>query len=104
MKVSDYVIVKTSRGLELGYVVIAPRQVADTGESEPLRPVVRSLVWRLLDCGLLEHGFARVGCPACRLEFPVAFRCKGRGRGRTGEPPGRRWARCALRGREAAGL
>jgi len=28
---------------------------------------------------LLEHGFARVRCAACRVEFLVAFRCKGRG-------------------------
>ncbi len=30
------------------------------------------------DCGLLEHGFARVRCEVCRAEFLVAFRCKGR--------------------------
>jgi hypothetical protein len=45
----------------------------------PLRPVVAEVVGRFLDCGLLEHGFARVRCPACRAEFLVAFRCKGRG-------------------------
>jgi hypothetical protein len=45
----------------------------------PLRPVVAEVVGRLLDCGLLEHGFARVRCPACRAEFLVAFRCQGRG-------------------------
>ncbi len=37
------------------------------------------MVGCLLDCGLLEHGFARVRCAACRAEFLVAFRCKGRG-------------------------
>ncbi len=42
----------------------------------PLRPVVAG---KFLDCGLLEHGFARVLCAACRAEFLVAFRCKGRG-------------------------
>ena len=35
-------------------------------------------VGTFLDCGLLEHGFARVRCSACRAEFLVAFRCKGR--------------------------
>jgi len=45
----------------------------------PLRPVVAAAVGRFLDCGLLEHGFARVRCGACRAEFMVAFRCKGRG-------------------------
>ena len=45
----------------------------------PLRAVVTEVVGRFLDCGLLEHGFARVRCAACRAEFLVAFRCKGRG-------------------------
>ncbi len=45
----------------------------------PLRPVVSEVVGKFLDCGLLEHGFARVRCAACRAEFLVAFRCKGRG-------------------------
>jgi hypothetical protein len=40
--------------------------------------VVSEVVGRFLDCGLLEHGFARVRCAACRAEFLVAFRCKGR--------------------------
>jgi hypothetical protein len=45
----------------------------------PLRAVVAEVVGRFLDCGLLEHGFARVRCAACRAEFLVASRCKGRG-------------------------
>ena len=32
-----------------------------------------------LDCGILDHGFARVRCGACRAEFLVPFSCKGRG-------------------------
>jgi hypothetical protein len=44
----------------------------------PLRAVARAAVGRFLDCGLLEHGFARVRCPQCRAEYLVAFRCKGR--------------------------
>ena len=44
----------------------------------PLRRAARAAVGRFLDCGLLEHGFARVRCRACRAEFLVAFRCKGR--------------------------
>ena len=44
----------------------------------PLRAAARRAVGRLLDCGLLEHGFARVRCPDCRGEFLVAFRCQGR--------------------------
>ena len=41
----------------------------------PLRSVVSEVVGKFLDCGLLEHGFARVRCAACRAEFLVAFRC-----------------------------
>ena len=44
----------------------------------PLRRAARAAVGRFLDCGLLEHGFARVRCSSCRAEFLVAFRCKGR--------------------------
>jgi len=32
-----------------------------------------------LDCGILDNGFARVRCGACRAEFLVTFSCKGRG-------------------------
>ena len=41
LAVNDHVVVKTSRGLELGQVVIAPEQVLDNEVSEPLKPVVR---------------------------------------------------------------
>jgi len=41
MKINDYVVVKTSRGLELGQVIIAPEQVLDSEINEPLKPVVR---------------------------------------------------------------
>jgi len=44
----------------------------------PLRTAARTAVGRFLDCGLLEHGFARVRCASCHAEFLVAFRCKGR--------------------------
>ena len=44
----------------------------------PLRPVVRDVVEKFLDCGLLESGFARVRCGSCRAEFLVAFSCKCR--------------------------
>ena len=44
----------------------------------PLRPAARRSVGRFLDCGLFEHGNARVRCAQCRAEFLVAFRCNGR--------------------------
>ena len=41
LEVNDYVVVKTARGLELGHVVIAPKQVLASEVTEPLKPVVR---------------------------------------------------------------
>jgi cell fate regulator YaaT (PSP1 superfamily) len=41
MDVGDCVVVKTARGSELGWVVIAPRQVLANEVTEPLKPVVR---------------------------------------------------------------
>ncbi|MFC2057108.1 stage 0 sporulation family protein [Chloroflexota bacterium] len=40
-EVNDYVVVETIRGLELGQVVIAPKQVLASDVSKPLKPVVR---------------------------------------------------------------
>lgn len=41
LEVNDRVIVKTTRGLEMGQVVIAPQQVMDSEVKEQLKPVVR---------------------------------------------------------------
>ena len=41
LEVNDYVVVNTARGLELGHVVIAPRQVLASELTEPLKPVAR---------------------------------------------------------------
>ena len=41
LEVNDYVVVETARGLELGHVVIAPRQVLVNEVTTPLKPVVR---------------------------------------------------------------
>jgi cell fate regulator YaaT (PSP1 superfamily) len=41
MDVGDCVVVKTARGLELGWVVIAPKQVMASEVTEPLKQVVR---------------------------------------------------------------
>lgn len=41
LEVNDYVVVQTSRGLELGHVVIAPKQVLVSEITTPLKPVVR---------------------------------------------------------------
>lgn len=39
--VNEAVVVKTAQGLELGQVVIAPTEIADSELAEPLKPVVR---------------------------------------------------------------
>ncbi|MFH1015618.1 MAG: stage 0 sporulation family protein [Chloroflexota bacterium] len=41
IKIGEHVIVETARGLEIGRVVIAPRQVLANEITEPLKPVVR---------------------------------------------------------------
>jgi len=41
LEVNDHVVVKTTQGLELGQVVIAPTQVLDSELKEPLKPIVR---------------------------------------------------------------
>ena len=44
----------------------------------PLRSVVRRVVAKYLDCGILENGFARVRCPECGAEYFCAFSCQTR--------------------------
>jgi len=41
LELGDCVVVDTSRGLELGQVVIAPTQVVASEVAKPLKPVVR---------------------------------------------------------------
>ncbi|MFC1943875.1 stage 0 sporulation family protein [Chloroflexota bacterium] len=41
LEVNDYVVVETTRGLELGQVVISPKQVLASDVVKPLKPVVR---------------------------------------------------------------
>ncbi len=41
LKVNDCVVVETERGLVLGRVNVAPRQVPDSELSEPLKPILR---------------------------------------------------------------
>ena len=40
--------------------------------------LVDEQVRRHLDCGLFEHGFARIHCPECYAEYLLAFSCKTR--------------------------
>jgi len=41
LEINDYVVVETSRGTEIGCVVIAPKQVLASDIVKPLKPVVR---------------------------------------------------------------
>jgi cell fate regulator YaaT (PSP1 superfamily) len=41
LEVNDYVVVETSRGQELGKVVISPKQVIFSEITEPLKPIIR---------------------------------------------------------------
>jgi cell fate regulator YaaT (PSP1 superfamily) len=41
LEVNDYVVVETTRGVEMGQVVIAPKQVLASNVEKPLKPVVR---------------------------------------------------------------
>jgi hypothetical protein len=43
-----------------------------------LRPVVREVVERYLDCANPMCGFARIRCPACAREYLLTFSCKTR--------------------------
>jgi len=43
-----------------------------------LRSIIPKTIYKYLDCGILEHGFARVRCPQCGNDFFVAFSCKTR--------------------------
>ena len=43
-----------------------------------MRTIVRDTVYRFLDCGILESGFARARCTGCGYEFVVGLSCKAR--------------------------
>jgi len=43
-----------------------------------LRPYVKKVIYRYLDCGILHNGFARVKCGECGHEYLLAFSCKRR--------------------------
>ena len=44
-----------------------------------LRPIVKEVVERYLDCGNPRCGFARIRCPDCREERLLMFSCRTRG-------------------------
>ena len=44
-----------------------------------LRPIIKEVVERYLDCGNPRCGFARIRCPDCRAERLLMFSCRTRG-------------------------
>ena len=60
------------------------------------RPEVERVLRRFLQCGILAYGFMRVACTECRVEYLVAYSCKGHGwvsnrsRGERAKPERRR--------------
>jgi len=52
-----------------------------------LRPETGPTVFRYLDCGCLQNGFARVKCDDCGHEYLVAFSCNRRKLGMGDETP-----------------
>jgi ribosomal protein S27E len=48
-------------------------------ESGFLRPIIKEVVERYLDCGNPRCGFARIRCPDCGEERFVIFSCRTRG-------------------------
>ncbi len=43
-----------------------------------LRPYVKQVIYRYLDCGIQHNGFARVKCGECGHEYLLAYSCKRR--------------------------
>ena len=48
-------------------------------ENREVPKYIRREFENFLKCGILAHGFVRVHCEACGLDFATAFSCKGRG-------------------------
>jgi hypothetical protein len=44
-------------------------------EYGPWRPVVAQVADTFLECGVLDHGFARIRCDDCAHEYLLAFSC-----------------------------
>jgi hypothetical protein len=53
--------------------------LADDPEATGLPPYVEREFYDYLRCGILAHGFLRLGCATCQHELLVPFSCKRRG-------------------------
>jgi cell fate regulator YaaT (PSP1 superfamily) len=76
LDVDDQVVVQTTRGMELGKVVIAPRQVLASEISEPLKPIIRKAEaediesWKNLEAKE-EEALIECGKMIARFELPM---------------------------------
>ncbi len=76
LEVNDYVVVETTRGLELGRVVISPKQVLASEIAGPLKPVVRKAepedVSRVQELdSKVEEALAECGRLIAELNLPM---------------------------------
>ena len=76
LQVNDYVVVKTTRGLELGRVLIAPKQVLASEVTKELKPVVRKAeaedIKRAKELEAKEaEALAECGKLIAKLELPM---------------------------------
>src|SRR5262245_12681466 len=68
----------------LSHVVADPLETflasldADT-DAKGLPAYVQRALYDSLPCGILAHGFLRLGCDTCHKELPLPFSCKRRG-------------------------
>ena len=51
----------------------------DDPEATGLPAYVQRAFYAYLQCGILAHGFVRLGCDTCKKEVLLAFSCKRRG-------------------------
>ncbi|MFC1593038.1 stage 0 sporulation family protein [Candidatus Omnitrophota bacterium] len=76
LEVNDYVVVETSRGLEVGQVVISPRQVLSSELKVPLKPVVRKAEAEDVKCAQELEGKEKEAIVQCselvaELNLPI---------------------------------
>ncbi len=76
LEANDYVVVETTRGLELGQVVISPKQVLASDVDKPLKPVARkaepSDIGRAQELEAKERGtLAECGKLIAELNLPM---------------------------------
>ena len=66
LEVNDDVVVETSRGHELGKVVIAPKQVLLNEITEPLKPIIRKAQAEDIEKAQQQQGKATNAIAKCR--------------------------------------